>query len=323
MTNKLILNSRGLLNRIQSEWLHEYSGKKVYGVRRGGWLIAQMLVFLGLAEATDSTEEADIIVDDIIDSGSTRDRWQKHTAPGKPFWAPYDKTIDPGIPWIVFPWEKSGEDDAEELVTRMIQFIGDKPEREGLKDTPARVVRSWKELYSGYSQDPAKVLEKVFKSDNDAMVICKDIEFYSTCEHHMIPFFGTVSIGYLPNGSVVGLSKLARLVEIFARRLQIQEQMTFQIAKALQTGIEAPDREIRIEKVREDNEKGKYDRAFLPSFEEIAGYPLGVGVVINAKHLCMCGRGVSKQGSSMTTSAMLGKFRTDPSVRAEFLQLIQ
>ena len=154
--------------------------------------------------------------------------------------------------------------------------------------TTSRVVRSFTELYSGYKGNPEEVLSRTFESESDEMVICRDIEFYSTCEHHMIPFFGTFSIGYLPKGQVVGLSKLARLIEVYCRRLQIQEQLTRQVAGAL---------------------------------AKVAGVR-GVGVVVRAKHLCMCGRGVSKQSSSMVTSAMLGEFREDPSVRSEFLRLI-
>ena len=178
---------------------------------------------------------------------------------------------------------------AQALVKQIIAYIGDDPERDGVKDTPARVVRSWDELFGGYRMDPAKILGTTFESSGyDQMVICKDIEMFSTCEHHMIPFVGKVHIGYVPTDRVVGLSKLARLVEIFSRRLQIQEKMTEQIADALVTHIN----------------------------------PKGVMVVVSSKHFCMCARGVQKQHSEMVTSAIRGVF-TEPNVRSEFLGLIR
>lgn len=277
--------------KIQAEWPDDWrareKGPTVYGVPRGGWNIAFMLDRMELAVQVNTPEEAEVIVDDVIDGGETRKKWEG-LYPGKDFWAPYDKILNPLLPWLVFPWEGERDLDAEDTVRRILQLIGENPKREGLLDTPKRVVKSWKELFAGYSQKPEEILSRVFTSDSDEMVICKDIEFYSMCEHHMIPFYGKASIGYLPKGKVVGLSKLARLVDCFARRLQIQEQLTSQIAKAIK--------------------------------EHVPG-ALGVGVVVQAKHLCMCGRGVGKQGSSMVTSAMLGKFREDPAVRAEFLEL--
>ncbi len=177
----------------------------------------------------------------------------------------------------------------EDLIAGIIHAIGDDINREGIRDTPRRVVKSWKEIFSGYSKDPAKVLGTTFAGGTyDQMVVCKDIEMYSTCEHHMIPFFGKVSIGYIPSGRVVGLSKLARLVEVFSRRLQIQEQLTEQIAKTIDDVLN----------------------------------PFGVMVVIEAKHMCMCARGVGKQNSSMVTSSIRGQFKKHE-VRSEFLSLIK
>lgn len=282
------LSKADLVNRIRSRWNVPISLPRVFGVPRGGWGIAAILEELGLAVQVDTPEEAEVIVDDIIDSGKTRCRIAL-LFPDTIFWAPYDKTREGGIPWLVFPWEGSAQEDGEEMITRILQFIGEDPNRPGLLETPKRVVKSWGELFSGYKKTPEEVLGKVFDSDCDEMVICRDIEFYSTCEHHMIPFFGTVSIGYIPRGKVVGLSKLARLVEIYSRRLQIQEQFTQQIASAIMK--------------------------YVPE-------ALGAGVVVRAKHMCMCGRGVSKQGSSMVTSAMLGAFRQDATARSEFLRLI-
>lgn len=173
------------------------------------------------------------------------------------------------------------------LVRQIIGLIGDDPTREGVIDTPKRVVKSWRELFAGYTMDPVKVLGTTFDGHGyDQMVICKDIEFYSTCEHHMIPFFGVVHIGYVPGKRVVGLSKLARLVEVYSRRLQIQEQMTQQIAAAMESVLQ----------------------------------PSGVMVVAKAKHLCMCGRGIQKQHSEMVTSAITGCFK-EPGVRSEFTSL--
>jgi len=177
----------------------------------------------------------------------------------------------------------------EHLVRQMIFEIGDDAHREGVEDTPKRVVKSWKELYAGYRMDPAAVLGTVFDAgDYSQIVICKDIEFFSTCEHHMLPFFGKVSIGYFPEKKVVGLSKLARLVEVFSRRLQIQEQMTQQIADTLMTVLQ----------------------------------PRGVMVVAEAKHFCMVARGVGKQNSTMVTSAIRGCFE-DLGKRSEFMGLMK
>lgn len=178
----------------------------------------------------------------------------------------------------------------EQVVESMLYAIGDNPGREGLKDTPKRVVKSWKEIYAGYGQDPGKILSTVFEDGAcTEMVLLKDIPFQSMCEHHMLPFIGKAHIGYLPNGKVVGLSKLARLVDCFGKRLQIQEKMTQQIAGAI------------LQHLR----------------------PLGVAVVIEAHHQCMSCRGVLKQGTTMVTSSMLGVFRTDHMARAEFLSLIK
>jgi GTP cyclohydrolase I len=177
----------------------------------------------------------------------------------------------------------------EELVREMIARIGEDPSREGLVDTPERVVKSLQYLTHGYAQQPADILHgALFTVDYDEMVIVKDIEMFSMCEHHMLPFFGKVHIAYIPKGKVIGLSKLPRLVEVFARRLQVQERLTTQLAEAIQEIIQ----------------------------------PQGVGVVIEARHLCMMMRGVEKQHSAAVTSAMLGTFRQQ-STRNEFLSLLR
>jgi len=177
----------------------------------------------------------------------------------------------------------------EDLVREMIARIGEDPSREGLADTPRRVVQSMEYLTHGYSQQPGDVLNgALFTVDYDEMVIVKDIEMFSMCEHHMLPFFGKVHIAYIPQGKVIGLSKLPRLVEVFARRLQVQERLTTQLAEAIQDMIQ----------------------------------PQGVGVVIEARHLCMMMRGVEKQHSAAITSAMLGVFRQQET-RNEFLSLLR
>ncbi len=182
------------------------------------------------------------------------------------------------------------KDEFAELVRRQIQLVGEDPKREGLLRTPKRAAESMSFLTSGYETDPATVLnDALFESTSDEMVIVKDIDFYSLCEHHLLPFFGKCHIAYLPRKKVIGLSKLPRLVDVFARRLQIQERMTFEIAQVVKKLINAQ----------------------------------GVGVVIEAQHLCMMMRGVQKQNSYAVTSSLLGSFRDDPRTRAEFLQLIQ
>ena len=181
-------------------------------------------------------------------------------------------------------------EEAEAAVRTLIRWAGDDPTREGLLDTPARVVRSYEEFFSGYGQDPEEVLTRTFEEIGgyDEIVLVKDIEVQTHCEHHMVPIIGKAHVAYMPDKRVVGLSKLARVVEIFARRLQIQEMMTVQIADTI-------------------------DRVLQP---------LGVAVVIEAAHQCMTTRGVRKTESVTVTSRMLGTFRTDASTRREFLSMI-
>jgi GTP cyclohydrolase I len=174
------------------------------------------------------------------------------------------------------------------IIHEMIGAIGLNPDSDGLHDTPRRITDMYLELFEGLWQDPREVLTVQFAEDHDEMVILRDIPFYSMCEHHFLPFHGRAAVGYLPDGKIVGLSKLARAVEIFARRPQVQERLTGQIADVI---------------------------------EEVVGAK-GVGVVIEAEHLCMTARGVRKPGSSMVTSAMRGRFRSDQNTRQEFLSLI-
>ncbi len=180
-------------------------------------------------------------------------------------------------------------DPIAELVEALLVELGEDPRRQGLTSTPERVARAMRELTDGYGVKPEDVIaDAIFDQDYDEMVIVKDIAFYSLCEHHMLPFFGHVHVGYLPKGKVVGLSKIPRLVEVYAHRLQLQEQMTKSIAEALNGTLE----------------------------------PRGVGVVVEARHLCMEMRGVETPGGRMITSCMLGTFRRDPRTRAEFLDLV-
>ena len=178
----------------------------------------------------------------------------------------------------------------ERLFSQVLTSLGENPNRDGLRQTPARVARSLVFLTAGYWEDPREVVNgAVFESDSDEMVIVRNIEFYSLCEHHLLPFFGKCHIAYLPDGRVIGLSKLARLVEVYCRRLQVQERMTLEIAKAL--------------------------AGLIPNH--------GVGVIVEAEHLCMKMRGVQKQSGDTVTSALLGRFREDPRTRNEFVSLIR
>lgn len=179
---------------------------------------------------------------------------------------------------------------AMEHVRAIIRHIGDDPAREGLVDTPARVVKAWRDFFSGYQIDPVAFLGKTFEDAGgyDQLVLMTDIEVYSHCEHHMVPFVGRCHVAYIPSGRVVGLSKIARVVEGYARRLQIQEKLTVQIADALQTALQ----------------------------------PVGVAVIIEAQHFCICHRGIRKAGAVTTTSKLYGAFMNDPSARQELFSLL-
>jgi GTP cyclohydrolase I len=180
--------------------------------------------------------------------------------------------------------------DSAQLLRELLRRIGEDPDREGLKETPARIIRSWKELFSGYQQRAEDVLVTQFHAEQyDEIVLLRDVEFYSTCEHHMLPFSGNAHVAYIPEDKIVGLSKLARLVDVFARRLQVQERLTQQIASELQ-------RVLR---------------------------PKGVAVMIEASHQCMSCRGVRKQSGRMITSCLVGTFKENLASRTEFLSLLK
>lgn len=284
---------------------------KVYGVPRGGSCALLHLLsdpsFPFRISPVCSPGMADVILDDIIDSGKTRGRYTGATGPKifesmsgekeiidwtrnpRPFVALVDKTNgDAGIGWVVFPWEK--ETGPEDAVVRLIEGVGENPLREGLLETPKRVVKALREMTEGYQQSAEQILSTVFTEEGcDEIVLLRGISFVSMCEHHLLPFIGTADVGYLPQqGKVVGLSKLARLVDCFSRRLQLQERLTMQIGNALMTYLKAK----------------------------------GAAVVIRAQHSCMGCRGVRKQGAEMVTSAMLGVFREDPKARSEFMALL-
>jgi len=186
--------------------------------------------------------------------------------------------------------QRPSRDEAEEAIRTLLRWAGDDPAREGLRDTPARVVRAYEDWFSGYNEDPEEYLKRTFEEIEgyDDMIVLKDIRFESHCEHHLAPIIGKVHVGYLPNNKVVGISKLARVVDTFARRLQVQETMNAQIADCIQRVLE----------------------------------PKGVAVVIEAAHQCMTTRGVHKPGVTMVTSTMHGEFRRNPLTRREFLSVI-
>ncbi len=188
------------------------------------------------------------------------------------------------------PPDRPSRVEAEAAVRTLLRWAGDDPAREGLHGTPDRVLRAYREFFAGYEEDPVTVLERTFEetADYDEMIVVRDIRLESHCEHHMVPILGKAHVGYLPAGRVVGISKLARVVDIFAKRLQIQEKLTAQVADTI-------------------------DRVLKPR---------GVAVVIEATHMCMAMRGIHKTSSSTVTSRMLGGFRTDPTTRREFLTMI-
>lgn len=265
---------------------------KAFPIPRGGVPAAYAVGRHFFLEIIDDPGKADIFIDDIIDSGTTRKTWTE-MYPSRPFYALIDKIgVHKGTgwdKWIVWPWEGNETGSFEDNVVRLLQFVGEDAKRQGLRETPKRVAKAWKDWCSGYTQKPEDVL-KTFEDGAkgvDEMVVVKDIPIYSHCEHHLAAIFGTATIAYVPNGKIVGLSKLSRLANVFARRLQVQERLTNQIADALWTHLQ----------------------------------PTGVGVVIKARHLCMESRGVCQQGHVTITSALRGALKDKPEARNEFMDL--
>jgi len=271
--------------RLASRW-QTANITGVHGVPSGGAPVACLVAGHLNVPVVDTPTDTTLVVDDLVDSGATLTRYTGRTdalfrKPHSPaHLAPQARTVDG---WLVFPWENDST--PTDAVVRILSFIGEDPNREGLRDTPKRVTKAWLELTEGYHLDPADVLSTTFTEPYDEMIVLSGIEFASTCEHHMLPFTGTATVGYIPNGRVVGLSKLARLVNMYARRLQIQERLTNQIAEALQQHTDAR----------------------------------GVGVIVSAHHTCMSLRGIRKANSTMTTTRLIGMMYDDARTRAEFL----
>lgn len=284
---------RRVANRVGDRWAGD-DVVAVYGIPRGGVPVALMVAErLGVEVADEPFGDGVLVVDDLVDSGRTADVYEAawgfdalYRKPHSPaHHAPLAIEVDG---WLVFPWE-ANESPAEDAVVRLLEVIGDDPTRDGLRDTPGRVVRALAEMTAGLREDPADVLAKTFDGDGyDQMVVLRGIEFTSLCEHHLLPFTGTADVGYIANGPVVGISKLARLVEVFARRPQLQERMTQQIAGALEEHLS----------------------------------PKGVGVIVRAHHSCMGCRGVRKPSAVMVTSALLGAMLDQDRARVEFLGLV-
>jgi GTP cyclohydrolase I len=277
-------------DRIAERWRGKVSA--VYGIPTGGVPLALMVAHrldLPMVEEWHPGLRI-LVVDDLIDTGRTMSNYsstefidagfRKPYSPIK--YAPHARTIDE---WLWFPWEHD-QGDPQDAVVRILQFIKEDPTREGLIETPRRVVKAYKEMTVGYEADISALLGVTFDVDCDEMVVVKDIPFSSLCEHHMLPFTGTATVAYIPGKRVVGLSKIPRLVDAFAKRLQVQERLTNQIADAMVEHLD----------------------------------PIGVGVIIKGHHSCMSLRGVGKSGTMMT-SALRGVMRTKPEARAEFLHL--
>ena len=249
---------------------------KYYGVPTGGSFIA------GLLNPVDSIEDCDVIIDDLIDSGKTRERFSKYE---KPFIALFDKQTELSLKdkWLVFPWELKDEP-VEDNFVRILQYLGEDVTREGLIDTPKRYIKFLREFLT-----PKEFNFTSFDSEGtDEMIVQTNIPFYSLCEHHIAPFFGFATVAYIPNKKIVGLSKLARTVDLYANRLQNQERITTQIAERLLSELD----------------------------------PLGVAVHLKAQHLCMNMRGVKKHDTWTSTSKLLGLFKSDSTCRNEFLTFI-
>lgn len=271
-----------------------------YGVPQGGVPVAA-LTGLPLAcphfattpeNLLDAYGDSLLVVDDLVDSGRTL---APYAATGLAVDALFRKPHSPPSlapnaeevsGWVTFPWERgTGPEDA---VVRLLEWVGEDPSREGLLDTPKRVVKAFREMTSGLAVEPRSVLGTVFNESSDQMVVVRGIRFSSMCEHHLLPFTGTAAVGYVPDGRVIGLSKIPRLVEVFAKRPQVQERMTNQIAQSLMDHLE----------------------------------PKGVGVVVKAHHSCMGCRGVKQPDAEMITSCVLGCMKEEPASRAELMEFI-
>lgn len=271
----------------------------IYCVPKNGMILGHLLStalkkhdkFRGVGFALDegAINQGTLIFDDLIDSGKTLSKWPSndhavlYRKPHSPMVTYSVREIDN---WIEFPFEE--EQPASDAVVRILQACGEDPTREGLVKTPERFMKMMAEMTAGYGQTSLELFKSQFASPNDQMVVVKDIDFFSLCEHHMVPFFGKAHIAYIPDGQVLGLSKFARLVELYARRLQIQENLTNQIGEDIKRELKAK----------------------------------GVMVVIQAKHLCMAMRGVQKANAETVTSFISGAFKTNAEARQEALKLL-
>jgi GTP cyclohydrolase IA len=268
----------------------------IYGVPKGGVPLAVALsreLGLRLSNHRSAFPFEVLVVDDIIDSGTTRKRFHQHhfaclhcknVAEAEPTFAVH-ANVDK---WIQYWWEGE-EKPAEDAVIRLLEVIGEDPRRQGLLETPKRVLASYEKLFGGYMVDPVDLVKTFDKESYDQMVLLKNIEVYSMCEHHMLPFIGKAHVAYIPRNKVIGISKLARIVEAYSRRLQIQERLTDEITECLMANLQ----------------------------------PIGAACVIEAEHLCMRMRGVEKQNSVMVTSSLKGVFLEKPAARDEFMRLTQ
>ncbi len=290
------------VDQIAKKFLNEKSWQQpisIYGVPKGGLAPAYALVSSmqqrGIdAIVTDNPQEVRIIIDDVIDSGKTRDYFLKLHSQAN-FIALIDKTLPDSQfknIWVSFPWEISLEEtdqSAHDIVTRLLQFIGEDPNRKELIKTPKRVIEAWKFWTQGYGKSAEEILQPLPSGNDeiDEMIMLHNIPVYSHCEHHLTPIIGIAHIGYIPKEKIIGLSKLARIVDMFSRRLQMQERLTNQIADAIFKYLE----------------------------------PKGTGIIVRAKHFCMITRGAQMPSGLTTTSAMRGVLLTKPEARAEFLTL--
>lgn len=280
----------GLGNRLVFRTGSEHRPIRVYGIPRGGAVVAMLLEakFSPAIVAVDRPEDAHVLVDDLLDSGRTRDQWVERI--GLPFDVLYTKTAEDG--WVVFPWEKAEGKAAEatsgeDIAVRLLEYIGEDPNRGGLRKTPERFVKAWQHWTRGYGMD-AKEFMRTFEDGAegcDEMIVLRGIPLWSHCEHHLAPFFGVAHVGYVPDKRILGLSKISRVIDVFAHRLQVQERLTNQVADALQDGLR----------------------------------PRGVGVLLECRHTCMESRGIEQAGIVTSTCALRGVFRSDGSARAEFL----
>jgi len=274
--NRSIIKWKEVFNRADFLKSKFPPNTKFYGVPRGGQIVAGIL-----GDAVDTPEEADVIVDDIIDSGETFNQYKKYN---KPFASLIDKREEYQGEWVVFPWENENGN-IEDNVTRLLQYFGEDVNREGLIETPKRYVKFFKQFLT----IPEWNFTTFSSEGYDEMIVQTNIPFYSLCEHHIAPFFGYGHIAYIPNTKIVGLSKLARTLDLFAHRLQNQERITTQIAEYLQEQLD----------------------------------PKGVAVSLSAKHMCMEMRGVKKHDTWTTTTKLLGVFRDEQEAKLEFFNSIK